>query len=918
MKQVYLLVLTVTLPLLAERPHAHIGANGNLIVNGRAVFPIEIYSARWDEDFAITKACGFNTVIEFGQSIEDRAERFGMLLIDPNWMGRDNTIEQVAAKAEKYRNKMAVIAYNLNDEPDLRPESGVSPADLERIAGFFRKKAPGRMLSVTCSGGAGGIRLWPDYARLVDIFRIDPYPVIGGAPLSLVTDRLEAARRAAGPGKPVWVVLQAWYMGDASKFPSARQDRCMTYLALAGGAKAISHFDFNLEVWSKFPEFWTGLIQNNRELRLLTPPLLEGAPLPVKSSEQDIKVAALLWKRSVVVLIANQSAQELDASVEITGKFKARNSMPTILFKERKAAEDLIPISLSNEADGISFDVVLPGHGVHALQIPVSRWYQKVDRYPLSESELLPNKGIISLERSRNWLRIKNTTNSKQFALLDWKSRSPEIIETDIAFRPMRVVAPGLCGGKLAFNTRPQTVYEIGRRPAEFDPFGEVRAFKRLRLDIEFSAPYILEGFGLPSQRYRCFQGAVIPIHIMWRSDRRIKHADVSVKVIEHAWQPKLTYRSKGGVPLPKRGQSVFDVIAPQPKRWDRDETLTVKISRGRHSVIRRMRFRYQRPLELAFEWQVDETGLTSGLGTASLKSNFYGYVFDDLRLKILQKTDGWETRITKKDKRQFGLSAKPPKTGTGDGKVHRFKMEVTASGKVSRYRMGVTASGIPPTSFDLPGLLLSGGKMYVAQDGQRRVRVPRIPAPLIDGKIDMTEWKQASSLIGFLGLGVATFSGRQPRAWIAHDKKTLFVAAHLPGKSIRVRKAEHDKVDWSDDLFELYLDADPSPTFHCIVANAEGAVSDFIINPAMARGQRLNLRWNSQAVVKTIRDDSGWSIELSVPLGTFSGEPLGAKREWRFNIRTPHGVAPRYAEIFSFSSQWMPIPSEMAHMLFD
>ena len=244
--------------------------------------------------------------------------------------------------------------------------------------------------------------------------------------------------------------------------------------------------------------------------------------------------------------------------------------------------------------------------------------------------------------------------------------------------------------------------------------------------------------------------------------------------------------------------------------------------------------------------------------------------------------------------------------------------MEVTASGNVHLYKKGGTASGIPPTSFDLPRLLLSGGKMYVAQDGPRRVRVPRIPAPLIDGKIDMTEWKQASSLIGFLGLGVATFSGRQPRAWIAHDKKTLFVAAHLPGKSIRVRKAEHDKVDWSDDLFELYLDADPSPTFHCIVANAEGAVSDFIINPAMARGQRLNLRWNSQAVVKTIRDDSGWSIELSVPLGTFSGEPLGAKREWRFNIRTPHGVAPRYAEIFSFSSQWMPIPSEMAHMLFD
>jgi hypothetical protein len=899
------MVFVLALPLSAEKPRVRIAPNGNLMVDGRAVFPIEIYGARWDEDFAITRAHGFNTVIEFGDKIEDRAKRFGMLLIDPNWMGRDNTLEQVAAKATKYRNKKALIAYNLNDEPDLRPESGVSPADLKRIADFFRQKDPSRLLSVTCAGGAGGIKLWPDYAGLVDIFRIDPYPVIGGAPLALVSDRLAAAHKAAGPGKPVWVILQAWYMGDASKFPSARQDRCMTYLALAGGAKGISHFDFNLGVWSQFSEFWTGLIQNNRELRLLTPALLEGAPLHVNSSEQEIKVAALLWKRSVVVLIANQSAQELDASVEITGKLQARNPMPTILFKERKAADDLIPISLSEDAHGISFDVVLPGHGVHALQIPVSRWYQKVERYPLSESELLPNEGIISLERSRNWLRIKNTSNSKQVALLDWKSRSPEIIETDIAFRPMRVVVPGLSGGKIAFATRPQTVYEIGRRPTEYDPFGEVRAFKRLRLDIEFGAPYVLEGFGVFSQRYRCFEGAVIPIHIKWRSDRQIKHSDVSVKVVEQSWQPKLTYRSKGDGPLPRRGQSVFDVTAPKPKRWDRDEILTVQISRGRHSVIRRMRFAYERPLELDFEWLADETGITSGHGTASLKNKFYGYVFHDLRLNMLQKTDGWETRITKKDKQQFGMLARPPETGGGDGKVHRFKMEVSAS-------------GIPSTSFDLPGLLLSGGKMFVAQAAPRRVLVPRTSAPLIDGKVGMTEWQNGSRLVGFLGLGVAAFSGRQPRAWIAHDKKSLFVAARLPAKSIRVRPAEHDKVDWSDDLFELYLDVDPSPTFHCIIANADGEVSDFVINPTLAKGQRLNLQWNSQAVIKTHRDKTGWSLEMRVPLDSFARNPLGANRNWRFNIRTPHGVAPRYAEIFSFSSQWMPVPSELAYLKFE
>lgn len=884
--------------------NVHLSPSGNLLVGGHAVFPIEIYGARWDEDFAITKAHGFNTVIEFGENIEDRAERFGMMLIDPNWMGRDNTLEQVAAKADKYRNKRAVIAYNLNDEPDLRPELGVGPADLERIADFFRKKDPRRLLSVTCAGGAGGTRLWPEYASFVDVLRINPYPVIGGVPLSLVTERLKVAHEAVGPGKPVWVILQAWFMGDADSFPTDRQDRCMTYLALAGGANAISHFDFNIEVWSQFPAFWNGLIQNNRELRLLSPALLGGQVVPATSSQESIKVSANIWKNSVIVLMANQSDQELDAQIKIKEKRRPTSSFPIILFKERKAPEELIPILLKSDSDGISFDVLLPGHGVHVLQIPLSIWHRKIDGYPLAEAPISPHPAIRGIERSRGWLRIKNTSDYSQTAILSWKSRTPEIIETDIAFRPMRYVRATHKSNTISFTVRPQTAYEIGRRPGAFDPFDDMKAFKRVGLNLEFTAPDPIDGCGEPLHRYRCFQGAVIPIQIDWTSSKAVHPSDVLVKILEDSWHPKLIQPPHDDEQPGRAGQLRFEITAPTPERPDRDETITLRISRGGHSITRRMRFRYQRPFELDFEWLTGQTGQTDGVGVATLENQFEEYAFKDLRLITVEGPEGWQVQLKKKSEFVHELNVHP-QPGTGEGQVHRFRLEASAT-------------GIPSMQFDLPGLLVSEGKTHVAQGLPRKVRVPAIPAPSIDGTVNSAEWKQASSLVGFLGLGVAAFSERQPRAWIAHNEKSLFVAAHLPAETVRVRPAEHDKVDWSDDLFELYLDVDSTPTFHCILANANGVVSDFVINPALPREQRLNLQWDSHAVVRTQRDKTGWSLEMHIPLNSLPENPLGANPNWRFNIRTPHGVAPRYAEIFSFSSQWMPVPSEMAYLTFD
>jgi len=749
--------------------------------------------------------------------------------------------------------------------------------------------------------------LWRDYAALVDIFRIDPYPVVSGAPLSLVPERVRVAREAAGPGKPVWAVLQAWTLGPRNVLPTARQDRCMTYLALAAGAKGLSHFDFNVDVWSRYPGLWNGLLLNNRELRLLSPALLEGEPVSIECGSRAVRAAAWRWKQSVVMILANETAKSVQADVQVAG-VHGRALRTALLFKERLSLEELAPIEFSRISDdAASGQVSLGPLGVQVIQLLLSRSALSLDPHPLFEVPVIEKQVRVIEREGKHWLRLKNMGEAQTTVSVYWPKGSPEIYELDLAFRPLRRMPDIRSGEGLVFTARPQTAYEVGKRPGKLDLHDAAASFRRLGLDLELSSRYPITGFGVPGRRFRAFVGAKLPVGVTWSSRRPIRPGDVNVEILKASWEP-LRLRAFPSVQQRTRTGSLnFLVEAQEPARWDRDEELTLRISRGRRHVVRRMRFRMEKPFDPEFRWEATRVGLTRGTGTARLRPRFRGCRFKGLYMRPADPPPGWRVNVgAGAEAGRYEVTAAPPQDPALEGTVHRLQL-----------RYG--AEGIPSERFDLPRLLLRAGKLYVATRHPRRVPVPRAASPItVDGKLGREEWSPASPLVGFLEVGAAHFSGSQPRVWICRFRDALCLAAELPiHGTVRARVAKRDEVNATDDLLELYIDSSQAPGFHGLYVNAHGNVSDFTFTPGTRIGPELDLKWDSGATAATRRLDGIWTLEFCVPIGRFPGGPPKPGTKWRFNIRTPHGIAPRSAEVYSFSSTWLPRPNEFAFLEF-
>ncbi|MBI2191289.1 MAG: hypothetical protein HYU36_04825 [Planctomycetes bacterium] len=898
---------------LAETPVARLDGRGNLLIDGRPVFPLELYGVRTEEDFAIARAHGFNAVIEFGDAIEARAERHGLLLTDPNWFHRDHPDSKVWEEVQRHRGQPALFAYNLSDEPDLRPESGCSPGDLARFARLLRRDDPARLLSVTCSGGAGGVKLWKEYAALVDIFRIDPYPVVAGAPLLKLAERLEHAKEAAGPRKPVWTVLQAWTLGPGNGFPTESQDRCMTYLALAGGASGVSHFDFNVEVWSQFPDFWNGLIRNNREMRLLSPVLLEGNPVQAESDSPHVRTAAWRRKGILLALVVNGSDASVETVLKLSGLSGRGNLRPRRLFPERQhgtaiSAPEFLPEATFPEGPWVSAACRLEAREVMVLEFPRSGWTRSLDADGLSDADVR-GEGVACLDRrGRSWLRLKNVSESPSPASVYWpRAGGPEVRELDIAFRPLRRVFFERQGERLVFDTKPQTAYEIGNRPLDLDFDGDARTFERLGLDLEFDSPYPAEGgFRVPACRYRAFTGALLPVRVRWSSQRPVDAETLRIEVVEPEWRARLLRHETNGSGC--NGVFHFEIQAGRPARPDRDEVLTLLIRRNRHQIRRAIRFRFDDPLECRFEWKADETGLVSGHGSLTLESRFPGYAFPDLGVRLLDAPEGWSIRIGPGiEPLHFEVEASPPDSGPGEGRVHHVRL----------------AAALPAANdqpIPLPRLLLAGGRLYEATDRPRRVRVTAMAASAspvrVDGVLADLAWSQAAALQGFLGLGTVEFADRQSRAWFCRDAEALYFAAEIPAETgVTARARMPDQLDPADDIVELYLDSDTNPGFRALFVNPNGALADFSILPGGDGEGVTDLSWSSHAEVGVCRTEKAWSLELRLPFAAMPGGTPSDGAAWRFNVRLPHGVAPRVAEIYSFCSGWQPGPDEMAFL---
>jgi hypothetical protein len=77
------------------------------------------------------------------------------------------------------------------------------------------------------------------------------------------------------------------------------------------------------------------------------------------------------------------------------------------------------------------------------------------------------------------------------------------------------------------------------------------------------------------------------------------------------------------------------------------------------------------------------------------------------------------------------------------------------------------------------------------------------------------------------------------------------------------------------------------------------------------------DVKWDSGAAAAARVAEENWALELRIPFSSLSDGPPKPGTVWRFNLRSPHGIAPRFAEVFSFSSTWQPQPDEFAFLEF-
>ena len=255
------------------------------LVGGKPFFPLGAYHVR-QEDLQTIKDGGMNLGIPFTATFP------------PGWSRPSDGVgylEKCAAVGlmgvaigghkdalAHYRGHPEVLFWYVDDEPG---GEGRQPADILKRYEDWAATDPTHPMFLLHNKPAEFMR----YAPACDVFACDPYPIrrAGPADLMHVVRYTEGAVAAVFDRKPVWVALQCYTVRAVSeagksqdglpRLPTQDELRCMSYLALAGGARGLLYYAFDdtyynngqirgVNIGKEHPEFWAQMTQVMKEL----------------------------------------------------------------------------------------------------------------------------------------------------------------------------------------------------------------------------------------------------------------------------------------------------------------------------------------------------------------------------------------------------------------------------------------------------------------------------------------------------------------------------------------------------------------------------------------------------------------------------------------------------------------------------
>ena len=827
--------------------------------NGDAVFLRELYTLRRAEDFLIARFLGFNAVIEHGAATFEFARTVDFLVTEANWL-TTSTCADAGLEARLFKDEPLLLAYNLNDEPDLRMNSA-PPAAMATAAASIRAEDPGAVISVTLAGAGRGLSAWPEYAPAVDMLRVDPYPLVSHKPLRHVRDLVEAARSAAGPDKPVICILQAWHM-PGEDLPTGDQIAQMAWQALIAGAGGLSYYDWNYDEWSRRPAFWRSLIRVNTIISQdLAPFLTEGSRTP---ATQAGDVYAACWRHPELgwrILAVRMGAD--DAGVDV------RLRLPEIC---RESGDTRTAVAFHRLGGDGPVMTALRGRELR-LHMP-----------PLAAVVI----GSPPLDCRDPGLAWGAEDDCRQPV-----SRGTRVYRTDIAGRPLTRVHTYGRGRERSVTLKPYTACRLGG--SERTPFEAAGMSLRISGDSMLTDPFSQAGLvsriypgGRFVQTLRVSPGRARDLSVEaveWRDTQR-GLADAALAAIV-----SLERAAPGWTLLPSARKQTYRLTTQPPlgREWptQRHHLLKLRLRyRYKHKQYvtdRVLRYRIEKPFDFKWCWTGADTGLVTL--TARFPDAHLPCARDELELQC--DGDGVRAELRPATAADTWLGRFVP-ADPGKDRMVKLSAEVRAAGKA-------LDTGFLTTLWCRDGEIRSPRQQRVGS-------IARLSAAPDFGAAWDELWPalcQAAPMDCFLELAEHQFTPDLYETRLAFDSEHLYWAATaVSPRDLRAETTEGDAGFLADDVVMLLVQGRNGDDLYQVRVNPKGMCRVARVYP------EREPRSAERLAVRAHVDGRTWRVAVAVPweLIGWQAEPAAGEL-LRFNVAGLRSIAPRIVATWHYVS---------------
>lgn len=273
------------LAFLAAGAHASttsVDKDQNLLVDGKPFLAMAICDVYPASELAKAAELGFNTVeVPYAQAdlaYLDEAHRLGLKVMP--WFGGydEKYVERCQEYIRKYKDHPAMLGWFTVDEP---ANFGTTLEDLSQVYRAFKEAAPNQIVFNNFNAMPADAK----YKDTVDIFAIDPYPIVfpgkPGGNVSSVATETRLSIEAIGASRPLWFFPQAF--GELSSWkraPDGEEYRALCFLPIIHGARGFVAYTYQISGGKAVKDsasLQDGAKTTNRELGRLAPAILKGS-----------------------------------------------------------------------------------------------------------------------------------------------------------------------------------------------------------------------------------------------------------------------------------------------------------------------------------------------------------------------------------------------------------------------------------------------------------------------------------------------------------------------------------------------------------------------------------------------------------------------------------------------------------------